>query len=95
MTTHQLGDPQYSYSQHLHFTYQQHASQVNVVKEASYSELPMLEGHKLWNTTSCIPTSSTNLPITYTMAKPTETQSTIIGVATSKSLQEVSKLDLY
>ena len=52
----------------------------------------MLEGHQPQNTASCIPTSSTNLSITYTMVTTIETQTTIIGVIISKSLQEVLKI---
>ena len=70
-------------------------SYVYIVKEASYPELSMLEGHQLWNTTSCIPTSSTNLSINYTWITTIGTQTINIGVATSKRLQEVLKLDLY
>ena len=77
------------------FYYQRHMSQVYIGKEASYLELPILEGHQLQNMTSCILTSSTNLSITYTVVTTIETQTTIIGVMISNSLQDVLKLDLY
>ena len=65
------------------------------VKEAPYLELSMLERHHPWNMTHCIPTSSTNLSITYTMITAIKTQTHIIGVTISKSLQEVLLSDLY
>ena len=84
---------------HIHNIYalshNQHASHVYIVRETSYLELPLLERHQLWNMTSCIPTSSTNLSITYTAITTIETQTLIIGVTISKSLQEVLQLDLY
>ena len=95
MTTHPLHDLQSSYSQHQHFNHQLQISKTNIVKEASYLGLPMLEGHQLQNVTSCIPTSLTNLSITYTMVTTIEMQTSIIRVMISKSLQEVLKLDLY
>ena len=44
-------------------TFQQ--PKTNIVKEAPYLELSMLEGHQAQNMTSCIPTHSTSLSITY------------------------------
>ena len=70
-------------------------SQAYIVKEAPYLELSMLEGHQPQNMTHCIPMSSTNLSITYSTIKTIETQTLIIGVMISKSLQEVLQLDLY
>ena len=55
----------------------------------------MLKGQQLGNMTSFIPTSSTNLSLTYTMVTTIETQTTISGVIISKSLQEFLKSDLY
>ena len=76
------------------FGHHGHMSQVYIVKEASYLEFSLLEGHQLLNMTSCTPTSSTNLSITYTMVTTIETRTTIFGVLMSRSLQEVLKLDL-
>ena len=89
MTTHQLHDLQCSYSQHLRSNHQPHAWQVYIVKEASYLELAVLEGHQLQNMTSCILMSSTNLSICHTVVTTIEMQTTIIGVMISKSLQKV------
>ena len=55
----------------------------------------MLKGQQLGNMTIFIPTSSTNLSLTYTMVTTIETQTTISGVMISKSLQEFLKSDLY
>ena len=59
-----------------------------MVNEAPYLDLSMLESHRPWYVTCFIPTSSTNLSITYTSNKTTQTQATIIGVTISKSLPE-------
>ena len=66
-----------------------------IVKEAPYLELSMLERHQPWNMTCSTPMSSTNVSITYTPITIIETQTLIIGVMISKTLQDVLQLDLY
>ena len=98
----------YNFQEQLHVNYkthninicniyipQQHASQVYIIKETFYLDLCTLEGHQLQNVTSCIPMSSTNISIIYTVITTPETHVTIVGVTISKSLQELLKLDLY
>ena len=65
MTTSQQHDPRHSYSQNLRSDNQRQTSQVYIVKESPYLDLSMFEGHQPQNMTSCIPMSSTNLPIAY------------------------------
>ena len=59
-----------------------------------YLELSTLEGQQPQNATCFIPTSSTNVSITYTKITTIETQSHLIGVTISKNLQEGSQSDL-
>ena len=69
-------------------------TQVNIVKEAPYLELSMLEEHQPWKMTCCIQMSSTNLSINYIMITAVELKPLIIVVTISKSLQEVLQSDL-
>ena len=52
-------------------------------------------GNQPWDMMCCIPMSSTNLSITYTMITKIEKQPLIIGVEICRSLQEVLQLDQY
>ena len=70
-------------------------SQVYIVKEAPHLELAPLEGQQPQNVTHCIPMSSSNISITYTMITTIETQTLMIGVTKSNSLDEVLQSDLH
>ena len=85
-TTHQLCNLQCSYSQHVCFKTQRQMPEPYIVKEALYLELSTLEGHQTWNVTCCIPMSSTNVSITYTVITTIETQPLIIQGMIHKSL---------
>ena len=95
MTTHQLHFQQHSYSHHLRVITLRQTPQGFIVKEAPHQELSTLEGHQPWNMTCCTPMTSTNISITYTVITTTEMSTTIIGVMTSRGLEEVLQLDLY
>ena len=84
----QLHDLWHSYSLHLCSNNQSLTSIVYIVKEAPYLELSTLERQQPWNVTCFIPTSSTNVSITYTMITIIETQPHLIRVMISKTLQE-------
>ena len=69
--------------------------QVYIIKEATYMELSMLEGHQPQNVSCFIPMSCTNVSISYTATTTIETQPCLLGVMISQSLQEVLQSDLY
>ena len=70
-------------------------SQVYIVNEASYLELPTLKGHQLRKMTSFIPMTSATLSITYTMVTTIETQKSYDWSHDKQESSRILKLDLY